>query len=163
VVVVTRKLLLLDLSLHSVGLLVDQADPAASEVVSEEASMVDEAEAVSEVASKTEEVMEAVVEVASASAEASMEVIVVGMEMVHPLPMLQLDQVAEATLVMAASEAEEVSQALQTAMAHLVVGMIHAEVDAHMMTDQVDIVVVTEVIMTAMDREEVEVEATWSR
>jgi len=135
---------------------------------SEEDLMVaeEEADSVEVGVSKTEEVMvvvgeEVLVSVAEADLE---EEIVVGMEAaptVPPLPTLQPDQAA-VEVDLEAVHSEGVN--LQTAMAQGLVGMTHVVAVAHLMIETAVIVAAaTEVMVIAMVRLEVEVEATWSR
>lgn len=169
---------LAQLDLDHMDLLVDLAD---LEVVSEEDLMGDVAEADLEVSRIEVDMVVVVVVVEEVvldtkgveafhpEVEGAMEeVIVVGMvdltDTVHPLT-LQLDQVVEEVEALAEATAEEglVAPAPQIAMAHqhLLVGMIHVVVVAHMMTDPVDIVE-AEDMETVMDQL-VEVVAIWSR
>lgn len=144
------------------------------EVVSEEDLTEDVAEVDSEEVSKIEVDMVAVEEEVLDTKEVEAfhpeveEVIAVGMvdltDTVHPLTP-QLDQVEEEVEALAEATVEEVlvAPALQIATAHqhLLVGMIHVVVVAHMMTDPADIVE-AEDMETVMDQL-VEVAATWSR
>lgn len=136
----------------------------AGEEASEEASTVEEAEVVSEEVSKTEEAMVVEVGEVLASEVDLEEVIVVGTRMELPTaplhPTLQLVQeVAEVDSEETVVDSEEHNP--QIAMVHLLVGMIHVVVVAHLMIETADTVAAAE--DTAIEMPEVEVEATWSR
>lgn len=156
------------------------ADQAASEVVSVVVLTVEEEEEVSEEDSKTEVasaavVVEEVSDIKEAEAflgVALVEETVAGMGVLtaaqtdteHLLLTLQLVQEVEAVVALEAAEVVMEALVHPIEMVLQLMGMIRAEVDAHMKigTAAIVVVAVTEV-MIAMVLHEVEAEATWSR